>query len=154
MAITQQRDISVEECLRYLCTQRVGRLCVVDDGWPVALPVNYRMGSGNGTSVIVVRVKEHGLFDHAGPRVCFEIDGIDPGGDEGWSVLVKGNLHHISGVALGTAMLPVGAVPDPGPLLDDRSSWILVNPVSITGRRTMAAAGFEVEWAYSGLAYL
>jgi hypothetical protein len=63
--------------------------------------------------------------------VAFEIDGVDVANQAGWSVLVRGTLHHADPDAADFRNRF-----DPQPWLgDDRDAWLSIEPFEITGRR-------------------
>ena len=80
-------------------------------------------------------------------RFAFEIDGIDPAHQQGWSVLVRGTLHHVDPDA---AEFRERFDPEPW-LVEERDAWLVVDPFAITGRRLHPA---EPEWAFHVRAYL
>ena len=80
-------------------------------------------------------------------KVAFEIDEIDAANRQGWSVLVRGTLHHVDPDAAGFRERF-----DPEPwILADRDAWLIIDPFAITGRRLHPDAR---EWAFHTLAYL
>jgi hypothetical protein len=79
--------------------------------------------------------------------VGFEIDGIDITDQQGWSVLVRGTLHHVRPDLAGFAERF-----DPEPWIDaDRDAWLIIEPFSITGRRLRSP---QPEWAFHLAGYL
>jgi Pyridoxamine 5'-phosphate oxidase len=74
-------------------------------------------------------------------NVAFEIDGIDPAHQGGWSVLVRGTLHHVDPDA---ADFRERFDSEPW-VAAERESWLAIEPFAITGRRLHAA---EREWAF------
>src|SRR6202140_5020346 len=81
-------DLPREECERLLSGQALGRLGLVVDGQPFVLPVNFAHA---GDGEIVFRTASGTLLNEASlRRVAFEVDAIDAGAHEGWSVLVIG----------------------------------------------------------------
>lgn len=75
------------ECLRLLHAGGVGRVVLVDQRGPVALPVNYAVLDGD----VVFRTEESSpLASLDGRLVGFEVDRIDDAMRQGWSVLVTG----------------------------------------------------------------
>lgn len=134
--------LSEEACVALLAANDVGRIAVVHDGFPVALPVNYRLISLDGAPVLAIRTRVGNTIDHVDEAVGFEIDGIDPGHDGGWSVLVRGHLRAVS---------PSVDV-DSYPLITTRrDAWRLLLPVAISGRRVRADA---VRWSFHPAGYL
>jgi nitroimidazol reductase NimA-like FMN-containing flavoprotein (pyridoxamine 5'-phosphate oxidase superfamily) len=136
-----------KECVELLRETAVGRIAFVVDDFPVALPVNYRLVEDGDRVLIVLRTRPGGVIDGAPLRVAFQIDGIDSFRHGGWSVLVRGTLDHLDPAELRRQRERY----DPEPWLDDRDSWLVVSPVSITGRRLERA---ELEWAFHFRAYL
>ena len=43
MNAAELRVLTVEECVEHLATHEVARIALIDDGWPVVFPVNYRL---------------------------------------------------------------------------------------------------------------
>jgi nitroimidazol reductase NimA-like FMN-containing flavoprotein (pyridoxamine 5'-phosphate oxidase superfamily) len=118
--------LTTKECLQLLEMGDVGRISIVDDGYPVVLPVNYMMTRLDGNPVIAIRTRPGNVIDHVDARVCFEIDGVDPGHDGGWSVLVHGTLM---------AVVPQERL-DSRPLVaDGRDAWRIVAISEVSGRR-------------------
>lgn len=141
-------EIATEECLGLLSAHEVGRLCVVDGGFPLAFPVNYRVvPGGDGGAALVVRTRHGSVLDQSETRAGFEIDGIDPSTSSGWSVVVRGILHH----ADASLTPPWLRSWDPRPWVGDRDSWLYLTPVEVTGRRLASAV---VEWAFAVHGYL
>lgn len=139
-------ELSEDECLTFLRGTDLGRIAFSDGDFPVVLPVNYRFAQGPDTWWLALRSRPGGVIDRAPMHVAFEIDGIDPIARRGWSVLVVGKLRHVD-PAPGTSSLV-----DSEPWMDeDRSAWLLVEPVSVTGRRLHPAS---VAWAFHMRAYL
>jgi hypothetical protein len=125
-------DVPREECERLLGSHALGRLGLVVDGQPLILPVNYAHA---GDGEIVFRTASGSLLNEASlRRVAFEVDAIDAGAHDGWSVLVIGFCRDITdaidadSVALRTLPLVTWA---PG----DRDEWFKIVPAHVTGRR-------------------
>jgi len=145
-------DISLEECLSLLRDGQVGRIAVVLDEFPVVLPVNYRLveTTGRETSArtwIALRTRPGNVIDRAPTNVAFEIDAIDAGTRQGWSVLVRGTLHHVDPDAADFRERF-----DPQSwLTTEREAWLVIEPFAISGRRLRAE---EPEWAFHPRGYL
>ena len=139
-------ELDIEECMDRLSGSGVGRIAMLDDGWPVVFPVNYRLVDHERHRWIAIRARVEGAIDHPESRVAFEIDGIDPIQHTGWSVLVRGTLHHVDERAAD-----ISARFDPGPWAPDRDAWLVIEPNQITGRRI---PGPQPDWAFSVRAYL
>jgi uncharacterized protein len=140
-------ELSTEECLTLLRGTDLGRIAFTDGTLPVVLPVNYRFAEGPGGEWwLALRTRPGNVIDRAPLHVAFEIDGVDSISHRGWSVLVRGELHHASSDAV------TGAVVDPEPwLAHERDSWLLIEPVFVSGRRLHPA---PIAWAFHLRAYL
>jgi nitroimidazol reductase NimA-like FMN-containing flavoprotein (pyridoxamine 5'-phosphate oxidase superfamily) len=143
----QLEELSLDECLSLLRTQKVGRLAVVVNEFPVILPVNYRIAETSGPTWVVVRTRPGNILERATMKSAFEIDGIDAAHQSGWSVVVRGMMHHINA--------DVGDFKerfDPHSwLFEGRDAWLGIEPFEITGRRLH---GPTPEWAFLPSAYL
>ena len=143
---TLLEELSPTECLELLAACPVGRIGAVVDGAPLVLPVNYRLIPDAHTPYLAIRTRPDNVIDRAGPVVAFEIDGVDAYHRVGWSVLVRGTLHHLGAPTLAREVL------DPHPWLhSDRDSWLVLEPTSITGRRLRT---IDIEWAFHLRGYL
>jgi nitroimidazol reductase NimA-like FMN-containing flavoprotein (pyridoxamine 5'-phosphate oxidase superfamily) len=136
-----------EACLVRLRTEQVGRLAVFSDGFPVVLPVNYRLAEVDGLTWVVLRTRPGNVIDQASIKVAFEIDGIDEIHHRGWSVLVRGTLQRVDPDA-ADFRVRFDSVPW---LTADRDVWLIIEPFSITGRMLHPA---EPSWPFSIAAYL
>jgi nitroimidazol reductase NimA-like FMN-containing flavoprotein (pyridoxamine 5'-phosphate oxidase superfamily) len=129
-----------DECLRLISAGGVGRLAYNSRYGPTVLPVNYRMHEGS----IVFRTAHDSSTDedlrtgiaHAEYRVAFEIDQIDAGAREGWSVLIQGSAHHVDSEEERASVARAGVEPFPE---GEREHFIRITPVRITGRRVRRA---------------
>jgi nitroimidazol reductase NimA-like FMN-containing flavoprotein (pyridoxamine 5'-phosphate oxidase superfamily) len=140
-------ELSYEACLQRLREHAVGRVAVVVHFAPVVLPVNYRLVETEDFVLIALRTRPDNVIESGGPQAAFEIDDIDPVHQQGWSVLVRGTLHRLDPEApdFEDRFDPhpwLVAVPD---------AWLIIEPLSITGRRLQPAAR---EWAFHSSAYL
>jgi nitroimidazol reductase NimA-like FMN-containing flavoprotein (pyridoxamine 5'-phosphate oxidase superfamily) len=140
-------ELSYDECLDLLRTYVVGRIGLVVNDFPVIFPVNYRLAETSGPDWLAVRTRPGGVLDHPSLKVAFEVDGIDVSEQRGWSVLVRGTLHHVDPDAASFRERF-----DPKPwITEERDAWLVIDPFSITGRRLESAAS---EFAYNPAAYL
>ncbi len=142
--------LSTEECLSLLRQHNFGRIAFVVDDVPAVLPVNYRYVEAHGTTGgawIALRTRPGNVIERASMMVAFEIDGIDPVHRQGWSVLVRGTLHHVDPDA---AMFRERFDPEPW-LAVERDAWLIIDPFAISGRRLHPE---EPEWAFHPRAYL
>jgi len=139
-------ELSGAECVRLLGRRGVGRVAVVVDDYPIVVPVNYRIIERDQSIGVIVRTQPGSLIDRA-LHVGFQVDGIDSVHKLGWSVLVRGLLDHIDDVDLALLAEEI----DPEPWVGAQSSWLVIRPAAITGRRLRP---LDVEWAFSLGAYL
>lgn len=138
-------ELSPRECAALLAAGEVGRIAVIVDDEPVVVPVNYRWLPDERTSYVAIRTRPGNVIDRGGSAVAFEIDGVDTLHHAGWSVLVRGRLHHLGEPTLFRENI------DPHPWLRDRDSWLVIEAREITGRRLRPT---EVEWAFHLRGYL
>jgi uncharacterized protein len=141
-------EIERAECLALLSAHAVGRLCVMDDGYPAAFPVNYRFVLESAdTPVVITRVRSGGVLDAVGTRATFQLDSVKPMNETGWSVLARGTLRD------GNA----NDAPDwlrywnPRPWVGPRDRWLYLPIHHITGRRLAAA---DIHPAHQDIGYL
>ncbi len=88
--------LDVDECLRRLESHptHVGRIVFVDQGYPIALPVNYRVH--RGTVVFRTDPGSKLMACAMGEKVAFEVDDVDERWREGWSVLLQGVAREVT----------------------------------------------------------
>jgi hypothetical protein len=130
------------DCLTLLEANDVGRICVMDDGYPTAFPVSYRLVEFDGDPMLAIRTRPGNSLDHVGEHVGFEIDGVGPGRDSGWSVVVRGRLEPVS----------PGADVDSYPMItSQRDAWRVIVPAKITGRGVLAD---PTRWSFNPAGYL
>ena len=119
-------ELSTSDCDLLLASLDFGRIAVVENGQPLVFPINYKVVILDGRLVLAIRTRPDNVIDQVGRAVCFEIDGVDPGHDSGWSVLVRGVLVELS---------PDAAL-DPNPIVSEgRDAWRVIVPTHISGRR-------------------
>jgi uncharacterized protein len=98
---TEMLELERPERLRLLAATDVGRVAISVTEWdhPVVRPVNYvfdepsqsvLIRTGSGSTL-------HALLRSA--RAAFEIDGTEPGGRVGWSVIIVGVAEEIRSAA-------------------------------------------------------
>jgi nitroimidazol reductase NimA-like FMN-containing flavoprotein (pyridoxamine 5'-phosphate oxidase superfamily) len=133
-------ELDQDQCLRLIAAGGIGRIAYTGRFGPAVLPVNYVWRDG----AIVFRTAANGPLDEdlrtgiadADYRVAFEIDSIDTGVQQGWSVLIQGPAHHVSG-SEEDAVRQAGVEPwAPG----DRELFVRIVPTRITGRRVGPAS--------------
>jgi nitroimidazol reductase NimA-like FMN-containing flavoprotein (pyridoxamine 5'-phosphate oxidase superfamily) len=130
-------ELSREECLDLLASQRFGRLAVVMNGAPVIRPVNYVF---DRPSQSVVFRSAHGSKFHAllhAAKATFEIDGIEEGARTGWSVIIEGVTAEVSFPGDIGRLNRLGLQPwAPGP----RPHWLRIRAWTVSGRRIVIPA--------------
>jgi hypothetical protein len=134
-------DVPAWEALDLLRDASVARLCIVDHGTPIALPVNFKVAGQDSDVSIVIRTTGTGLLaTYEGPA-SIEVDHVDERRQRAWSVLARGVLHH----AYGDPRLP-----DPAPwVAGTRQLWLVLDVRAVTARRFTGASpagDFPVEW--------
>ncbi|GAA0833819.1 pyridoxamine 5'-phosphate oxidase family protein [Streptosporangium amethystogenes subsp. fukuiense] len=125
-----------DECLRLITPGGVGRIAFEEADGPVILPVNYAL---HGDSVIF-RTAFGGPLDaslRTGIRgveckVAFEVDRIDDACHEGWSVLVRGGIRHVSSEKDRAALAALGVRPWAG---GERELYVRITATEVSGRR-------------------
>ncbi len=136
-------ELPAWECLALLEQTPVGRLCIIDGGGPIALPVNFRIGSIGAARQLVVRTAPTTVLARYEGPCALEADHVDLGAGRAWSVLVRGTIRRVVGHH---------ALVDPEPLVStNRTQWLVVDVVAISGRRFTvhgagADAGYAVDW--------
>jgi len=128
-------ELDEDECLKLIARGGIGRIAYTGRFGPVVLPVNYVWRDG----AVVFRTAANGPLDEdlrtgiadADYKVAFEIDGINTAVRHGWSVLIQGPAHHVTG-AEEDAVRQAGVEPwAPG----DRELFVRIVPSRVTGRR-------------------
>ena len=128
-------ELAEDESLKLISAGGIGRIAYQSRFGPAVLPVNYQWHDG----AIVFRTAQHSALDEdlqtgiAGGDylVAFEVDSIDVPGRQGWSVLIQGPAHHISGDERESAER-AGVEPWPAGV---RELFIRIVPSRVTGRR-------------------
>jgi nitroimidazol reductase NimA-like FMN-containing flavoprotein (pyridoxamine 5'-phosphate oxidase superfamily) len=128
-------DISTDECTQLLAATNLGRLGVVTGGRPEIFPVNHVYDRQSGCVVFPTKTgtKLHAALDW--PWVAFEVDGLDPDGQGGWSVLVVGRAEELTDAAEIERIAPARRVLWGA---GSGSHWVRVVPSTMTGRRISA----------------
>jgi len=128
-------QLEKDECLRLIAPGGVGRIAYASRFGPAVLPVNYVLHDGS----VVFRTTEDSPLDEdlrtgitgADYAVAFEIDAMDTVGRLGWSVLLQGPAHRLTGGDRVWAERSGVESWAPG----DRDLFIQVIPTRVTGRR-------------------
>lgn len=124
------QELTKDECFGLLAGQHLGRLVLVDDLGPIALPVNFVLDR----STVLFRTDEGTKLAVAsrGARVAFEVDGIDEADRTGWSVLVRGEATEVTDPAELTRVRRLPLYPwAPGA----KARYVRILPALVTGRR-------------------
>jgi hypothetical protein len=129
---THRVELPAWECAELLRSRSVGRICVIDHGYPIAIPVNYEVMGVDGALQIVVRTAPETILGRYEGLGSIEVDDIPV--DDGtlaegstWSVIGRGTVHRVSEAT---------ELPDPRPIVDtSRERWITLQLSATTGRR-------------------
>jgi Pyridoxamine 5'-phosphate oxidase len=147
MADAQLEELPLDTCLALLRSQNVGRIAVIEHDAPVVLPINFKLVERAGPCWVAIRTRPGNVIDRAPMPVAFEIDGFDAAEQEGWSVLVRGTLHHVRPDTGDFAERF-----DPQPWMEnERDAWLIIEPFSITGRRLCSP---QPHWSFHWRGYL
>jgi nitroimidazol reductase NimA-like FMN-containing flavoprotein (pyridoxamine 5'-phosphate oxidase superfamily) len=128
-------ELDEDQCRTLIAAGGIGRIAYASRFGTAVLPVNYAWRDG----AILFRTAANSPLDedlrtgiaNADYRVAFEVDSIDLAAGQGWSVLIQGPAHHLTGVEEDAAR-QVGVEPwAPG----DRELFVQIVPSRITGRR-------------------
>ncbi len=135
MASMTRHDVGTEILGEAVCWERlrkssIGRLGVVHDGQPGIYPVNYLV---DGTSILLRTAPGSKVVSAPRlERVAFEIDGFEPQHGDAWSVLIKGFARQLDSTAEIDRAEELPLFPW---VTADRSAWVRIVPVEVTGRR-------------------
>ena len=135
MADRVLEELDRDEALRLISPGGIGRIAYTSRFGLTVLPVNYTLYEG----AILFRTAEHSALDEdlrtgiagADYEVAFEIDDIDMAGEMGWSVIIQGPAHHVTGPEREEAFRACAEPWAPG----NRELLVRIRPSHITGRR-------------------
>ncbi len=130
-AVERLEVLSRDECLALMGTVPVGRLGVSIEALPAILPVNFALLRDR----IIVRSVPGTKLDAATAEnvVAFEVDGYDPAGGWGWSVLVRGVAWEITDPA---ELAEVRALPLRAWALGDAADrFLAIEATLVSGRK-------------------
>jgi CBS domain-containing protein len=119
------------QAMELLRRHDVGRLCVVDGEYPIAVPVNYRLLHDGANPIVVIQTAETTTIARATGNASLEVDDIDLEAGAAWSVIARGVLKR----AYGDHGLPST---DPV-VTTDRDQWLTLEIVAVSGRRFSVA---------------
>ena len=136
-------EIPAWDCYRLLGEHRVGRLGIIEHGYPIALPVSYLLMGANGERRIVIRTSPGATIAQHSGRASLELDHINEKEKSAWSVIARGTLHRL---------VEDETPPDPEPwLVEGRHQWLALDIIAVSGRRFVgrpAGEGFGLEWRF------
>jgi uncharacterized protein len=124
------QELTKDECFSLLASQRLGRVVLVDERGPLALPINFVLDQ----HTVLFRTDEGTKLDVAirGGPVAFEIDGVDEATRTGWSVLLRGEATEVIDAAELARVRRLPLYPwAPGA----KGHHVRILPTSLTGRR-------------------
>jgi uncharacterized protein len=137
MIETEMLDLDRTECLRLLAATDLGRVVVSVTGqdFPVIRPVNYVFDEPSQSVLIrsALGSKLHAVL--RSEKAAFEIDGTDPEGRAGWSVIIVGVSEEITNPAELRRVESLGLEPWPP---GDKAHWIRIRANTVSGRRITA----------------
>jgi hypothetical protein len=141
-------ELTVDQCLERLASERVGRLALVVDHYPQVFCVNYVLDD----FVVVFRthVGSHLLAAHH-TNIGFQADHLDPATRLGWTVLIQGMAEDVTDRSKD-------ATTERGKRLDiqpwapgDKPRILRIIPAKISGRELLPGNPF---WATDDRGYL
>jgi nitroimidazol reductase NimA-like FMN-containing flavoprotein (pyridoxamine 5'-phosphate oxidase superfamily) len=139
-ARTEMLELDQPECRRLLAATSLGRIAVSVAAWdhPVIRPVNYVFDEDSQS--VLIRSDEGAkliaLLQSA--KAAFEIDGFDPAGHVGWSVIVVGVTEEVTNPAELRRIARLGLQPwAPG----DKGRWVRLRANRVSGRRIASVSG-------------
>jgi uncharacterized protein len=137
------QELTKKECFELLAGQRLGRVVLVDDRGPLALPVNYLLDQ----HTVLFRTDEGSKLEVAsrGGRVAFQVDGVEEATRTGWSVLIRGEATEVTDPAELARVRQLPLYPwAPGA----KSRYVRILPTVLTGRRIALAE--DAPWTWWG----
>jgi nitroimidazol reductase NimA-like FMN-containing flavoprotein (pyridoxamine 5'-phosphate oxidase superfamily) len=128
-------ELDEAECLRLVGQLDVGRIAFTGRFGLTVLPVNYRLHEGS----VVFRTGQGSPMDedlrtglqHGEYQVAFEVDQIDAGMREGWSVLITGPAHHVESAEERAEVARSGVAAWTG---GSKEQFMRIRPTRISGR--------------------
>jgi nitroimidazol reductase NimA-like FMN-containing flavoprotein (pyridoxamine 5'-phosphate oxidase superfamily) len=135
-SISRVVELDRDECRRLLASTSLGRLAINVPGWPpVIRPVNYVFDQSSGS--VVFRSAQGSKFTASllSGQAAFEIDGLEPEKETGWSVIVVGVVEEITNAAEISRLERLGLRPwAPG----DKPHWLRIRSTVVSGRRIVS----------------
>jgi nitroimidazol reductase NimA-like FMN-containing flavoprotein (pyridoxamine 5'-phosphate oxidase superfamily) len=135
MAVLEGRTwlemLSPVACDRHLRTQTVGRIALDVDGHPENFPVNYAVDERGDFYFRTAHGTKLQALSRPKP-MALEIDSLDDGLHEGWSVVVVGTAVHIG---LPHEIVQAHSLPLEPWAQGEKPEVIRLRPSKVTGRR-------------------
>jgi nitroimidazol reductase NimA-like FMN-containing flavoprotein (pyridoxamine 5'-phosphate oxidase superfamily) len=127
MTSTVLATLTADECRRLIAPGGVGRVLFVDPGrGPVAIPVNYRV---DGDDIVFRTGGGAGIADGLRQAsVLFDVDHLDEGLAEGWSVLLSGTASVLTDPAELERARALGVDPWAG---GDRPAYVRLHATQV-----------------------
>jgi nitroimidazol reductase NimA-like FMN-containing flavoprotein (pyridoxamine 5'-phosphate oxidase superfamily) len=128
-------ELERDECVQLLARTRFGRLAVSPTDWrmpPVIRPVTYVFDLSSQS--VVFRTARGSKFTALllSGQAAFEIDGVEPEAETGWSVIIRGPVEEITNTAEIGRLGRLGLHPwAPG----EKPHWVRIRATVVTGRR-------------------
>lgn len=122
--------LSLDDCWDLLAAGTLGRLALVVDNRPEIFPVNYVL---ERRSIVFRTSGGTKLWGAMTTKpAALEIDGYDPGPEEAWSVVVRGDIEVIHIEEEKAAVDALQLEPwQPG----TKDHYVRLKPLALTGRR-------------------
>jgi nitroimidazol reductase NimA-like FMN-containing flavoprotein (pyridoxamine 5'-phosphate oxidase superfamily) len=137
------QELTKQECFELLAGQHLGRVVLVDDLGPLALPITFVMDR----HTVLFRTDEGTKLEAAsrGGQVAFEVDGVNEATRMGWSVLVRGEAVEVTDPAELARVRKLALYPwAPGA----KGRYVRILPAVLTGRRI--ALPEDAPWTWWG----
>jgi len=125
-------DMQEQECLQLIEAGGVGRVAFELAGRLSVVPVNFAISDG---SVVFRTAPTTAIGRYGAGRVAFEVDRIDEGMHEGWSVLISGTARQAGPEEAQKLREALTVEPWAG---GGREVYIVITPEQVNGRRIRA----------------
>jgi nitroimidazol reductase NimA-like FMN-containing flavoprotein (pyridoxamine 5'-phosphate oxidase superfamily) len=134
-------ELDVDACLALLGGHHLGRIAVNGPDGPTVLPVNYVLDRG----AVVFRTDEGTKLDAAvrGEHATFEVDHVDEGRREAWSVVIHGKVEEVTEPAELDVLRQLPLEPFVG---GEKAHYVRVPSAAITGRRIRLPGRVPMGW--------
>ena len=129
--MAESRELGARECLTLLRSGVAGRIAMSTPTGPHIVPVNYSVVE----DAIVVRTSPYSLLGTYGREtmLAFEIDGLDPAKERGWSVQARGRAETVTD---RDDLAAIRTAAEPQPWAGGRRSlYLRLRWTELTGRK-------------------